>query len=568
MNILGICNDETASACLMIDGILIAAVSEERLTRKKMHNCFPKESIQFCLKEAGLDWIDIEVVAYAWHKGPQVDTLSKYLDRYDQVTNSHEAKQVIKERILVETERGEIKKREFNKWFDAVFSTTRAQRREYFHHEAHAASAALLSPFDDGIVLTADGRGDFESTVIWEFDRYSGNQFKKVTSSTSMDSLGYFYGRITGLLGFEPMRHEGKITGLAARGNPYPALELCQNMIRVHQGNIISQLGPFYYPFFKPYSDELKTEVSKFRPEDVAAAAQYHLENMIKEYLIFHIREMGKSNFNLMLAGGVFANVRVNQVLKELKEVKNVWVQPQMGDGGLCLGAAALANEELFANDQIKQIRKTAEMQHVYLGPTAFSVKVGQSRAFSIAEAIIEIVKSMSRNMVIGIVQGRMEFGPRALGNRSIICKTSSSDINDILNKRLNRSEFMPFAPMVKRENASQVFLEFLESDKTLNFMTATIQCTPSFIKNSPATVHTDGTARPQIVSRESNIFMWKLLDAWEYESGEKAIVNTSFNVHEEPIVCTLDEAHRSLREGRIDELWLIEEDKALRYLA
>ena len=185
------------------------------------------------------------------------------------------------------------------------------------------------------------------------------------------------------------------------------------------------------------------------------------------------------------------------------------------------------------------------------------------TKEHEIREAPIVLANALLNNNVIGLINGRMEFGPRALCNRSIIYKTSDKSVNDWLNKRMSRTDFMPFAPVIRKEIAGDCIKDFSLEDVTLNFMTSTIDCKDDFIKSCPAVVHIDGTARPQIVSKESNIFIWKVLKEWEKLSGEMSLINTSFNVHEEPIICDIDEGLKSLKNNVIDQLWVVDENIA-----
>lgn len=566
MLVLGICNDETASACLMRDGEVIAAVSEERFTRVKMHNTFPVLSIEYCLNSQGLSTHDLDAVAYAWAKGVPPNALITYVERSSELAQDEVASKVLRDRIFWENERNLPKIEEFRSWVGTTSFTSKTKILDFFHHEAHAASASLLSPFDSGLVVTADGRGDFESTTIWNFDRAGEHPLQQVFSASSLDSLGYFYGRITALLGFKPMRHEGKITGLAAFGDPKPARQLCRDMIEVVNGKLRAEPGENYLPFFEPLSEALVSKARNFRPEDLAAAAQAHLESMLVNLIQNQLSQSQKSAVNLMVAGGVFANVRVNQVLKELPEIEALFVQPQMGDGGLCLGAAALATEQLATSVSMSSNSKSKYLSTMYLGPTAdFNFDLAkttipkENEVHSIEEAPKKLVRALMSKQVVGLIHGRMEFGPRALCNRSIIFGTSDVSANDWLNQRMNRTEFMPFAPVVRQEVANKAFEGFDPSDVTLRFMTSTVKVTKKFQEVCPAVVHVDGTARPQIVTKDSHNFIWQVLSLWEESTGEMSLINTSFNAHEQPIVCNLDDGLAALSAGTIDELWFID---------
>ncbi|WP_320674085.1 carbamoyltransferase C-terminal domain-containing protein [Prochlorococcus sp. MIT 1341] len=553
MYTVGICNNETASACLFKNGVLVSAVSEERFSRKKLDNRFPKQSIDYVLGESGLTLNEVDI-AYAWYKGFEPKLLVNYLDRYD-LLSSVEAKSIYKERTEWDYKRDSQKILEVERW--RIDNSLCSRFYHYYHHEAHAASATLLSHFDEGVCLISDGRGDFESLTVWIFNRKAEKHpLKKIYSIPTSDSLGYFYGRITGLLGFSPMRHEGKITGLAAYGDPYKALPLMKEMIDFKDGRLLSNLGDLYIPYFKPYSNILMDRIKLFKKEDVAAAAQLHLETLVSDLLLYVFNKNNISPSNLMLAGGVFANVKVNQVIKELPITKNIFVQPQMGDGGLCLGASALA--------QHQKGLKVQPLSTMYLGPEIDTSKFindfqkDYKLTISFQENCIQsICADLLDHKLTGLIRGRMEFGPRALGHRSILFSTANKESNQLINERLNRTEFMPFAPVIREEVSSKAFLDFHERDISLKYMTSTINCRDSFSIESPAVVHIDQTARPQVVTKESNRFMWDLLLEWEKSSEEKCLINTSFNTHEEPIVCSHTDAIKALKENRVDVIYI-----------
>lgn len=548
-------------------GEIVAAASEERFTREKMHNILPQHSIDYCLDHAGITLADVDVVAYSWMKGFQSRLLQEFVTRTLEMKDDPQALEIFRERIAVEIDRDAEKRAEFDAWIKDNIDPSRTRVMDYYHHEAHAASAALFSPFDDGIVFTSDGRGDFEATTLWRFDRSAYPALTNLYSSLSSDSFGFFYGRITGLLGYRPMRHEGKITGLAALGDPEPAMGLMREMIRVEDGRVIASLGEKYRPFFTNYSDSLQAEIDDYKREDVAAAAQLHLEEEMCKLVDHYLEREGMADAHVMLAGGVFGNVKVTQRIKELDRVADAYVQPQMGDGGLCLGACALAQAEL-AHEAGKS-SGVKRLKSMYLGPDPVvpGETPGLSRKdYDLDAGAARMAESLKNDVVCGLMQGRMEFGPRALCNRSIIYRTSDRTINDWLNKRMNRTEFMPFAPVIRAETAPRVIKDYQEGDVTLDFMTATIDCTDDFTRRCPAVVHVDGTARPQIVTEESNRFIWQVLREWEQVSDELSLVNTSFNAHEEPIVCTFEEGANGLDTGMIDELWVVDGNRVSQF--
>ncbi len=556
---LGICNAETASACCFKDGELIAAASEERFSRVKMDESFPIRSIEYVLGEAGVNLTDIDQVAYAWGKGFQEELLPTYVARAVELAEEDKtALDIFSERIRIETERDEANKNEFKGWFDEHFPAPgQPPLITCFHHEAHAYSACLLSPYQRALVLTADARGDYESVTCWLYDTASESVIRKIYSSTSSDSPGFFYGRITGLLGFKPCRHEGKITGLAAHGDPKNAIGLMQGMIDFEDGELKAKLGDLYRPFYTNYSDALKNEISRYSREDIAAAAQQHLEDLLCKIVIHVCEKHEIKDIPLVCAGGIFGNVKANQTLKELPHIKQMFIQPQMGDGGLCLGAAAYAQHSAGL--------KISPMTHVYLGPSIDVDEINKQPSDVLQKITVEqpentadeLVEDLSSGKVVGLVRGRMEFGPRALCYRSILYKTSDQSCNKLLNERLHRTEFMPFAPVTTTELAEKAFIGFLESDITFNFMTSTVNCTDEFSSKCSAVTHIDGTARPHVIRKDSDPFMWDVVSQWFEKTGEYALINTSFNTHEEPIICTVDDALKILLNGTIDVLYV-----------
>lgn len=555
---LGICNAETASSCVFKDGELMAAVSEERLTRVKMDQAFPVRSIQAVLDVAGIALADLDQVAYAWSKGVDEGLLSKYVLRgVELFSESKESLDIFVERIETEMRQDLPKRQEFWDWAKANLPPSLHDSIvTCYHHEAHAYSAALMSPFKNALVITSDGRGDFESLTCWLYDSTVMPALRKLYSSTSSDSLGFFYGRITGLLGFTPCRHEGKITGLAAHGDAERALPLMREMIDFNGGEIKAKLGPLFRPFYTNYSDELKARIAEFSQEDIAAAAQRHLEDMLCKTVVEMFNKHALGPLPVVLAGGIFANVRLNQLIKELPLVCGEFVQPHMGDGGLCVGAAAYAQH--CAGIKIVPIK------HQYLGPSISVDEIWKKRerfprnVFEKCNDVLgEILDSLNQGQVVGLVRGAMEFGPRALCHRSILFKSSDPSCNDWLNKRMNRTEFMPFAPVITNELAAQSFVGFCESDETLRYMTATMKCKPEFAQKCPAVTHVDNTARPQVVQKADDPFLWELLTRWHQMTGEFALINTSFNAHEEPIVCTSEDAINSLNDKTVDVVYV-----------
>lgn len=531
MFILGIANDETASACILKDGKLLAAASEERFTRIKMDSNWPVNSIDYCLRVAGVDLEDIDIFAYGWSAGFDAEKhLLTYHDRIVyEALNNPAGLDTFRERIASEIEQDRRKRNEYREFIKSHNFQLKSVSND--HHEAHAYSAYSFSPFDNALVVTSDGRGDFMSVTVSNF---TPDSMKMLYQGTSTDSLGFFYGRITSLLGYTPHRHEGKVTGLAAHGDPQKLLPIMREMIYVKDGQIYGKSGDYFRPFFSNFSDELNEIIRTNTREDVAAAAQVHLEECITELVTHYVKQTGAEY--VCMAGGVFANVRVNQCVMEIPGVKNIFIQPQMGDGGLCVGAAA---GYLHQNGTPKVV-----WHNMYQGPefTDHEIEAELKKFPDLSyhkpsDLIAVTVDSIKNNLVVGWFQGRMEFGPRALCNRSIIYHCKDQTVNDWLNHRMDRTEFMPFAPVSMDEVAKDCYIGWEPDHIASRYMTVTYDCTETMKKMAPAAVHIDGTARPQVVNAESNPLMYDLLKAYHQATGEPALINTSFNRHEEPIV-------------------------------
>ncbi len=549
MTILGIANDETASACLIQDGKLVAAASEERFTRVKMDNSWPTQSINYCLNFGNTSLEDIDFIAYGWSAGFNAEThLLEYFDRIVyEAQNNPGGLDIFRERIETEIEQDREKRDEF--WAFVDEHGLRDKAVSYDHHESHAYSAYSCSPFDEALVVTCDGRGDFMSFSVGEITPDKANFLYR---GSSVDSLGFFYGRITGLLGYRPHRHEGKVTGLAAHGDPEKLLPKMREMIYVKDGKVYGQSGDLFRPFYTNYSEPLKELIDENTREDVAAAAQVHLEECITEIVTHYVNQTGAEY--VCLSGGVFANVRANQCVMEIPGVKNIFVQPQMGDGGLSVGAAA----KVLYDQGINKV----EMENVYLGPEYSDEEIEAALNESddivfenVGDPTDKAVEAIENNEVIGWFNGRMEFGPRALCNRSIVYHCKDTTVNDWLNERMDRTEFMPFAPVTLEEVAPDCYKGWKPDHIASRYMTVTYDCHDKMAENCPATVHIDGTARPQVVNESNNPAMHKFLKAYYEKTGGLSLINTSFNRHEEPIVNRPEEAVEALSQGIVDLL-------------
>ena len=437
------------------------------------------------------------------------------------------------------------------------------------HHLCHASAAYRTAPFDDALIVTADGVGDDVSVTVSEG---RGGKITRLGEIPYPHSFGQFYTACTQVLGFRGGRHEGKITGLSGFGKVDPELyKKVKGTIRRSGPNFT--LDKRYYSEgivrgfslkkmrsgesmfdalqYRNYKAPLKRLVAGYSREDVAAVFQ----TLLEEEMIQVVQPFAKSTGlkNLALCGGVFANVKLNGALFRSLKMKQLYIFPHMGDGGLSVGAAL---EHL-------QVRPTP-FDSVFWGPefteeeeeAALREAADQGLRYRREDDIERVIaERLVDGKVIARFNGAMEFGPRALCNRSILYSASDASANKWLNDRLGRTEFMPFAPVALVEEAHRCFKDIEGTEHACKFMTTILDCTDFTKERCPAIVHVDGTARPQFVSKEINASAHKVLTYYHEMTGVPLFVNTSFNMHEEPIVCSPNDAVRAYLSSKLDHL-------------
>lgn len=589
MRIIGIHFGHDANAALVQDGIVTHAVSEDRLNRVKGWRGFPAQAIAWILSSGGCRPQDVDAVVIP-NQSAQDETLGGDLATfYDRLGLRAPLWARMASPLLgiIDTlfdlkwrraiARGMVEDMLFSMGFAAH------QIKYVDHHLGHAAGAFFMSGFDAALVVTADGKGDrLSHTTSWA----KGNDIKRVAESRDFDSPGFFYSAITGFLGFKKLRHEGKITGLAAYGDIDEVRSVdCPLALDSHQNHFRNTLIPNaeasgrlsgLFGFFRRhprmflrmlprtsalmavYSQEafeayFKKRFAGIAREHVAAFAQKHLERLMVQ-LVTHKVDTANPTF-VALSGGVFANVRVNQMIREIPGVKSVFVQPGMADCGLGPGAALWH----YWKDRPDSTRP--RLEHAYLGPgfDDEEIKEALDRHSIVADRVDDIethiVDALVEGKCIGRYNGRMEWGPRALGNRSIIAAATDAAINKTLNDRLQRTEFMPFAPIILAEHAADWIEGWSPKDSAAEFMTITYDIAPDKAQRIPAVVHVDGTARPQVVRKDVNPSLHRVLTLYYERTNIPVLINTSFNMHEEPIVCSPDDAARAFAQGAIDVL-------------
>lgn len=433
------------------------------------------------------------------------------------------------------------------------------------HHEAHAASAYYLSGFqEDSLVVAIDGSGENHSA------QYYVGAHGKMTYLDGIeldrDSLGLFYAAITELIGFKRLKDEGKIVGMAGHGKLWPQLYDAWSQVIQIEG-VKTELSDFPVSWDKAGGNVFKKTYQKFFDvvgstywketstlQNIAYTGQLVFEEKVLQ-VINNLHDLYPYPRKVALAGGIFANVKLNQKINELPWVDEVFVAPPMGDDGLALGAVLLALKRLdptFIPKRLPNVFFGNEYSKLEINEAAKSV-MGQ---YNFVPFNMDFITSLLLNKkIVGLFQGRFEHGPRALGNRTIMCDATHPETYDIINGKLQRNDFMPFAPAVLDEDADVLF-EVGKSRYAAEFMTLCFNTREEWVDKLPTVVHpVDKTARIQIVTETSNPLFYEILKSYKQKTGFGCLVNTSFNVHNEPIVNRPEEAFNHLKNGIIDYL-------------
>jgi len=571
MRVIGISPlDKDATASVVEDGRILYAAGEERFSRIKQHAGFPYLSLAKGLELTGTKPEDIDEVAYAFLPwDAEVAAIEKSLR--DDPELMHTLDGATMRRLLAEAARktpdrpkevhglpnpehvfakGGLKKLAYrllslnsalskqaskyllNKWVEGAATEHQRWQREleeglksfglegklkrYEHHLSHAANSYLNSGFERALIVTIDGYG---TGLAGSISLGEKGQLKRLCNIPYPNSLGTFYEMVTASLGYNPDRHAGKIVGLAAYGDPEVLSEALLSTFERTPGSFRIRQAQNHF-----ISRHLACE---FPMIDVAAAYQTVLEQVVQEWVQHWIKETGCDA--VVLSGGVTANVKMNQRIFEVEGVKRIFVYPNMGDGGCGAGLAVMRSHTGDA---------TVPFESAYLGPEYGEDEIKQAlEAENLGyeaptDYAAQVAKLIEQGKVVARFDGRMEYGPRALGNRSILYHAREPEVNQWLNKRLGRTEFMPFAPVTLYE----------DRDKCMK-------------DSCPAAVHVDGTARPQLVTREMNPGYYDIVNEYKKLTGIPCLINTSFNMHEEPIVCTPKDAVRAFLLGHLDYL-------------
>ncbi|MBN1336005.1 MAG: hypothetical protein JXB39_08605 [Deltaproteobacteria bacterium] len=524
--VLGISDDYVSNVALFQGGRPLFAAANERFTRKKGDAGFPAEALGQALDHGGVRLSDVDRLVIANRTHFVYRVMRAQFKDYKHDFFNIQQKLYCKYHDLVEALPA----------FGSVVGvlnrallTAKTRTRVLLcdHHTAHAAGAVYSSGFDRCLAVTVDNLGDGFSAKV---HTWQDGRLEYLWGSRASDSPGQFYGEITQLLGFNPLRHAGKVTGLSARGDPEPAMPIMKELFFLSPDRRRFGMMPSWQrwkdrgPYFR---------LGLFSPEDIAAAAQKRLEDVISGFVAHALEVTGHNR--IALAGGCAANVKMNLVLKQLPGVEALHVHPAMSDEGLGFGAAAWF--------LLQKGIAPRTLDTVFLGPGFSEAEVEAAlakggvpsmRPRDMADTVAGLLEA---GHVVARCDGRLEYGPRALGNRSILYRPDDPSVSDWLNEKLRRTEFMPFAPVTLWEDAEACYDATAGARETARFMTMAFPCTSGFARLCPGVVHVDGTARPQLVRREECPEYYDIVAAYKRRTGLPSLINTSFNMHEEPIV-------------------------------
>jgi carbamoyltransferase len=551
-----------AAAALVVDGELVCAAEEERFNRIKHCAGFPAQAAAWCLAHSGLAAEELDYVAIG--RDPKANLGHKLLRTLLHGASPRYLRTRVENAARVRDVRAELAA--------ALGSEVGAELQHVEHHQAHVASAFFVSPFEDAAILSVDGFGDFASTMLAEG---RGSSFQVLERVLFPHSLGIFYTAVTQWLGFPKYGDEGKVMGLAPYGTPRH-LDDMRRIVRPKED--VFELGLDYFLHDKEgvdmtwdegtpaigrlFSERMEEAFGPAREpsseltalhEDVAAS----LQAMLEEAYLHVVRALWERTKipRICLAGGVALNAVANGRIRLETPFEDVFVQPAAGDSGIAVGAAYYVWHQQLGRP------RGFVMDHAFVGP-AFSdgdCAAALSAAGLEADRLDDdalyahVAERIAAGDVVGWFQGRMEFGPRALGNRSIVADPRRPDMKDVLNARIkHREPFRPFAPSILAEATG----EWFEQDYPSPFMVLVYTTRADKREVVPAVNHVDDTGRLQMVTREANDRFYRLIEAFQRETGVPILLNTSFNENE-PIVMTPEQAVETFQKTRMDLLVL-----------
>jgi len=538
-----ICQGMDSAACLIADGELIAAVAEERFTGEKATGAFPAAAIEYCLEHAGLRRADVDVVAHGFN----YDAYRRYFR-----TDPDYFEQALSGRTIIDelTQAG---------WTDVA-----ARFRPIDHHVAHAASAYYASGFDDALSIVSDGMGEIDSLTV---HRINAGNFERLHRQGIEESFGILYSVITRFLGYVFNSDEYKVMGLSAYGDPARFASFFDSLMTCSAGATrIAWPAGALRNSDRGYPEAMRVleaalGVPRRRPgdelgdvhADIAAAFQQRFGEILTRFAEHWLGHTGQRS--LCLAGGTFLNCLANQSIGELPAVERLFVTPAAGDDGTAVGAA-LAVSGRLSSAFTPYTGPAYGGAETHAALERYSTGVSWEHLGVSDEYLDRAAQDIADDRIIAWFGGRMEFGPRALGNRSILALPGGADIRDRLNLAVKlREPFRPFAPAILDSDYDAVFdTPVLEPAK---YMLSTSRARPEMQSRIAGAVHVDGTARVQVVSRDVNETFWRLLQRVKQHTGLGCVINTSFNVKNQPIIMHPEAAVAGFVNMRLDRLYI-----------
>ncbi|PKU25867.1 carbamoyltransferase C-terminal domain-containing protein [Telmatospirillum siberiense] len=541
---------QDSGAALFDDYSLLAAVQEERLTRRKGGGGLPRRAITEILEATAIASDRVEAVVLG--RGQYPLSFFRMPEPTSGLVEGEPFGDLNAALVRAETDPA-TRILDIEALLRDLGLPAGVPVHFFNHHRAHALSALFHTDWEEALVYTADGGGD---NVHYSHYLLRGGRLdclfgddRWLRREKRVDSLGQAYGIITDALGFRANRHEGKLTGLAAYGKARVADDIAGHFLVDGEGRINSD-----FRSTEAMRECLRGLVAELLPEDAAASMQEALERVMLASISRLLSRYRMSR--LALAGGVFANVRLNRFLGEATALDEIFIFPGMGDEGLPIGGCL---DFLLTRDGLPRwLGERRRLDDVFWGrsfdDTIDAVLGNAPEVIRLpGEPAAVAAECLARGLAGALYEGRMEFGPRALGNRSILASPADAAINQRLNDRLQRSEFMPFAPYVLAEDAAEVFDITPANAYACRFMTVTVSVKDAWRKRIPAVVHVDGTARPQVVQAAHQPLYADILGRFKARTGLPVLINTSFNAHEEPIINRPEECLRALVDDRID---------------
>ncbi|UCB57627.1 MAG: carbamoyltransferase [Candidatus Omnitrophota bacterium] len=546
------------SAAILIDGEIVAACEEERFIRKKhATGVMPVNAVNFCLKHSGVKPREIDYIAYPWSPEALRKKRSEYLRRTIFSHPSRAYKKFFCNRKETKGQSAFIEDTLKN----CGFEKNRPKIEWVEHHLAHTASSFFLSGFEKAAVLSIDSGGEITSTLLGVGQERTIKSIKEIVAP---DSLGNFYATMTDYLGFRRENGEYKVMGMAPYGDPEKIN--FDHIIWWNDKNKSFRCNDDYiwvrrnkrFCIEKIYSKKMVQEFGPERNGDdlsepyihIAAVTQKKLEGLTLKLIDSYLKENLKKHGRLCFSGGCALNVALNRVLLEYPYIKNLWVQPASGDAGTSLGAAVYLAARLG--------EKIEPMRHIYLGPEYSNKEIEteikkSGFSFSYEENICEVAAELLyKGHIVGWFQGRMEWGPRALGNRSILGNPTIRGTADKINALIKfREKWRPFCPSILKEFAPDI----LNSVHPAPFMTIGFKVSPKWKRRIPEVIHVNGTCRPQVVEEETNPKFYRLIKSFYSRRGVPVVINTSLNRRGEPMVCSPRDALVMFKESGLDYL-------------